>query len=473
MQVSFVIPLYNGLALTRECLRTLQATLPPGLTHEIILVDDGSTDGTRTWLGTLAAPCRALRNERNLGFAGTCNQGARAASGASLCFLNNDLEFLPGWLEPMLAALRRLGRRAGLVGNLQYRVDDGSLDHAGITVTRTAKLEHIRTLPQPARGPRPVFAVTAACCLIERAVFHATGGFDEGYRNGAEDIDLALQLARHHRRCFVVLDSAVRHHVSAARGPTSRRDEANSRRLYLRWSAELTLAVAGAWAVEPPSVPDQPGRCSRLRDRLYLAGLCREPSRPALLRARWVIGREQARWKMLFDSPGASATAVLGEPAGFKFDTSCPQAWLPKTARLTLPAGFPARNLFVNGHLHPEPPGQPAGAGELGLRLRVNGVQVRDIFPLPAGDFNFGFDSPLCLPDEPTRVEITLLGVDRTNWLGRLGRLIAQWPLPRRWRDAAGAYRPRNLNRRLRVAQVVADDQVMLTLRNGVHRGAA
>lgn len=47
MQVSFIIPLYNCLAHTRECLRTLQATLPPGLDHEIISVDDGSTDGTR------------------------------------------------------------------------------------------------------------------------------------------------------------------------------------------------------------------------------------------------------------------------------------------------------------------------------------------------------------------------------------------------------------------------------------------
>ena len=101
MEASFIIPLYNCRAHSRECLRTLQDTLPPGLAHEILLVDDGSTDGTRTWLATLPSPVRVLLNERNLGFAGTCNRGAAAARGRLLFFLHNDLVLLPGWFEPM------------------------------------------------------------------------------------------------------------------------------------------------------------------------------------------------------------------------------------------------------------------------------------------------------------------------------------------------------------------------------------
>jgi GT2 family glycosyltransferase len=81
MQVSFVIPLYNCLPLTKAMLVSLRETVPVGLTHEIILVDDGSTDGTREWLSTLGNNCHAIFNEKNLGFAATCNRGAATALG--------------------------------------------------------------------------------------------------------------------------------------------------------------------------------------------------------------------------------------------------------------------------------------------------------------------------------------------------------------------------------------------------------
>ena len=446
MQLSVIIPLHNGLPLTQAMVASLQATLPPGLTHEIILVDDGSTDGTRDWLAALRdPPFRVVLNERNLGFAAANNRGAAIAQGELLALLNNDLVLTPGWLEPMLAAHARLGRRAGLIGNVQYRVADGVLDHAGIGVTAQGKIEHLRALPTPAAGMREVFAVTAACCLVRREDFLAVNGFDEGFVNGGEDVDLALKLRARGKRTVVVLASSVRHHVSAARGPTTRRDEQNSRRLFQRWPAELECAIAGAWRRSGPW-PAMFGR------------------RHARLLARSARFREEARWAALLDGTGDPlAAAPAGDFAltGFVHENANATAWLRRRATILLPAGLPRRNFFLNGCLLPADPVHPFSAGPLGLRVIVNGLQSAEIFPLPGGNFNFGLDAPAVLPDRPTRIEVRLLGADRANRLGVFGRLAASWPLPSRWRTRADEHRRRWLNRRLRLAQIVADDRVL------------
>lgn len=244
MKVSFIIPLHNCLPLTQAMLASLQATVPAGLAHEIILVDDASTDGTRDWLATLAAPCRPLLNERNRGFAATCNRGAAAAAGDFLFFLNNDLVLLPGWLGPMLAAFDRCPR-AGIVGNVQLNHATGAVDHTGLYFNHQGKPAHAT-----ARGfaaYREVPAVTGACCAVRAAVWRQLGGFDEGYTNGCEDVDLCLRAAEAGFVNVVALRSTVRHHVSASAG-RKLRDEQNTFRLTGRWHDRIAALAARDWS---------------------------------------------------------------------------------------------------------------------------------------------------------------------------------------------------------------------------------
>ncbi len=312
MKISFVIPFRDGLPFTRRCLETLTATLPAGLAHEIILVDDGSTDGTRDWLRTLPGSCRPLLNERNLGYAVACNRGAAAASGEWLGLLNNDLELLPGWLEPLLAGAQRL-RRAGVIGNLQLRADTRELDHAGIMIGADGKPAHMRTRP-PGDGQPPGYvamsAVTAACALVPRALFAGLGGFDEGFRNGGEDVDFCFRADAAGHRTWLALASSVLHHVSATPGRKDH-DEENSFRLFRRWRPRLEREARRTWCsefladVHRGLVPRH--RRAERRAALYLRGWRSHPGRWAATNVAQNLLAETVRWERLLPAAPTSA----------------------------------------------------------------------------------------------------------------------------------------------------------------------
>jgi GT2 family glycosyltransferase len=302
MQVSFIIPLYNCLPLTEAMLASLRATVPPGLAHEVIFVDDGSTDGTRAWLAGLAAPCRFLLNEKNLGFAATCNRGAAAATGEFLFFLNNDLLLLPGWLEPMLAAFPRFPR-AGLVGNVQLNFASGAADHTGIVFNRRGKPEHDTARGVGLNSYRPVTALTGACFAVRRATWERLGGFDEIFVNGCEDVDLCFRARQQGLANYVARRSVVRHHISASAG-RKMRDEQNTARLVQRWRHAIARHAARDWCryhlslhwEEPRDYPDP----ALARDCfLYLCRLLVLPTARILLGVHLAIEAEVDRWKKI------------------------------------------------------------------------------------------------------------------------------------------------------------------------------
>ena len=313
MQVSFLIPLYNCLAHTQAMLASLRATLPRGLTHEIIFIDDGSTDGTRAWLNTFAADpvIRVVLHEKNAGFAAANNSGAALARGEFLALLNNDLILTPHWLEPILAAHRTYGPRAGLVGNVQLNAATGVVDHAGIRINLKGKPEHISWLPRRSRWPllpprhRRVVAVTGACVVLRRALWEKLGGFDPAYVNGCEDVDLCLRAAAAGHVNLIALRSHVRHHISASPG-RKLRDEANTRLLVQRWSDTLARHAARLWCRDylvtylrdPRDFPD-----AALARQAFFYACHLRPSPPAgaIAGMSQNLEAELTRWRRLLD----------------------------------------------------------------------------------------------------------------------------------------------------------------------------
>ena len=307
-QLTVVTPLFNCLAYSKAMLASLTASMPAGLSYEVILVDDGSTDGTREWIGTLGAPFRVILNERNLGFGAATNRGAALARGTYLALLNNDLVLRPGWLKPMLAAARSLGRRAGVIGNVQEGTASGEVDHAGIFVNLKGKPEHDRSPPglleRLFRPVRPAFAVTGACLLLRTEAWRRLGGFDEAYFNGCEDVDLCLRAAEAGLVNAVAVRSRVAHHVSASPG-RKLRDEENSYLLVRRWRLRLAVHASRLWTwpyfcsllPEPRDFPD-PREAWHMA--LYLLH-CRSTPPPAAVAGMGAaIDLELARWKAMF-----------------------------------------------------------------------------------------------------------------------------------------------------------------------------
>jgi GT2 family glycosyltransferase len=266
IRISFLIPLYNGLELTRACLRTLQETVDL-VPHEVILINDASTDGTAEFLDCIAGRpgkpmggderatfdvqssmfdvrcfrksitnLRILHNPQRSSYAASINRGVALARGEMLCLLNNDLVFRPGWLPPMLRAFEQFPN-AGIVGNIQIDPRTGSYNHMGIIFNDAARPLHFgEHFPfRPFHGLTEWKAVTSACWLVRKSAFVAAGGYNEAYRNaGYEDTELCLALNKLGYRHYVANDSIIEHVVNSSEGRLQFESE-NARYFLQRW----------------------------------------------------------------------------------------------------------------------------------------------------------------------------------------------------------------------------------------------
>jgi hypothetical protein len=228
--LSIVIPAWNGWRLTECCLRSL-AEHTPGDGFQVVLADNGSTDGTAE-----AAPAlgRSLfgdrfvhhRLEQNLGFAKACNAGARVSSADLLLFLNNDTTVTENWLPPLLDALKSDPRMAG-VGPLLLFPDDRSVrsdrvQHLGIATSANMEFRHLyeyfpRSHPAVMKQ-RKLRVITAAALLMPAALFKAENGFFEGFVNGMEDVDLCCRINRRGGHFSVIPESVVIHSAHGTEG---------------------------------------------------------------------------------------------------------------------------------------------------------------------------------------------------------------------------------------------------------------
>jgi GT2 family glycosyltransferase len=244
LSASVVVVTYNGLAFTRLCLETVLCSTKADF--ELIVVDNGSTDGSREYLARLVrddARVRVLLNGRNAGFAAACNQGLSVAAGEHLVLLNNDTMVAPGWLAGLLAHLR--DPRVGLVGPVTNRIGNEA-EIATDYVTWGQFLQLARARREQHSGQWLPVRTPAMFCLAMRRETHAKiGPLDERYEVGLlEDDDYAdrAREAGYQLRCA---EDVLVHHFGEAsfgrlvsEGEYARILRENQRRYAEKWKRE-------------------------------------------------------------------------------------------------------------------------------------------------------------------------------------------------------------------------------------------
>ena len=240
-----IVPTYNGAALTATCVQALLANPPARAQWTIVVVDDGSSDGTLETLRRFSGQIEVVAQGRNTGFARACNAGARAAGDCDyLVFLNNDTLPVAGWLDALVREAESDQRVAAVGAKLLF--PNGQVQHAGVIIGQDGWPHHLYAGfdgEHPAvNRSREVRAATAACLLVRRSDFEQLGGFDPVFHNGYEDVDFCLRAGRAGRTIRYCADSVVYHLESVTRWPSGSPEPSDETdRVYReRWGANAT-----------------------------------------------------------------------------------------------------------------------------------------------------------------------------------------------------------------------------------------
>jgi len=249
-RVSIVMPVYNKIAYTSACLRSIAAHAGP-IAFEVIVVDDASSDATPQRLADVAG-VRSVRNADNLGFIGSCNAGAAIARGEYVLFLNNDTVVTAGWLEALVGCIEQ-APLAGLVGaKLVY--PDGRLQEAGGIVFDDGSGWNYGRFDDPA-DPRYGFRREADYCsgaaiLLRRDVFERLGAFDTRYTPAYyEDTDLAFAVRAAGLKVYYEPAATVVHFEGITSGTDvgsgiKRYQVINREKFLAKWKEALALQPA-------------------------------------------------------------------------------------------------------------------------------------------------------------------------------------------------------------------------------------
>ncbi len=214
--VSVIVLNWNGRHLLPACLAAVDKQTQRDF--ELIVVDNGSTDGSSDWVVEHYPAARLVRLEKNMGFCGGNNAGLRAARGQFITLLNNDIEVAPGWLAALLETMQAQPEAGACDSRVYFLHRSDVLWAAGADYTISGAVNHRgylqRGLDFPAETPAEVFVAIACSAMYRRSALEQVGFLDEDFFYGYEDVDLSFRLHLAGYRVLTVPRAVAFHRVS-------------------------------------------------------------------------------------------------------------------------------------------------------------------------------------------------------------------------------------------------------------------
>jgi GT2 family glycosyltransferase len=211
--VSIVIVNYNGKIFLKKCLTSVLKTNYPNI--EVIVVDNGSTDGSPELLRSFASDSeiKVILSETNLGFAGGNNVGIELATGDYVVFLNNDTTVEPNWINELVRVLESDFTIGAAQSKLLLMDSPSHLDCAGLfsnfygdTFARGQGEKDVEKY-----GCGEIFTCKGASMIVRRKILERIGSFDSDYFTYYEDTDLSWRIRLAGYKILFVPSSIVYH----------------------------------------------------------------------------------------------------------------------------------------------------------------------------------------------------------------------------------------------------------------------
>jgi GT2 family glycosyltransferase len=229
-RVAVIVVSWNGRAHLGRCLPALAGQ--SYLEREILVVDNGSTDGSVAWLAEHWPAVRVIALGANAGFAAANNRGLEATDAPWIALLNNDTVPDPDWLAALVETAAADTRLGSVASRMVFLDDPSTLNSTGIAVDRAGiAWDRLGGAPvEAAARPAAVFGASAGAALYRRSALEDVAEvgrdgratvFDERFFMYLEDVDLAWRLQLRGWRSAYAPAAGVRHHGSASAGEAS------------------------------------------------------------------------------------------------------------------------------------------------------------------------------------------------------------------------------------------------------------
>lgn len=189
MEVTIVIPNYNGLRFLEDCLTSLEAQSYPA---HILVVDNGSTDGSVEWIRENHKAVRVIALKENTGFSKAVNIGIRKSETPYVILLNNDTKVKEGFTEALLRAIKKSERIFSVSAKMLDMKNEEIIDSAGDLYCALGwAYARGKGKPQDKYNvPAKIFSACAGAAIYRKSVFAEIGYFDELHFAYLEDLDI-------------------------------------------------------------------------------------------------------------------------------------------------------------------------------------------------------------------------------------------------------------------------------------------